>query len=224
MVAVAILVSPAFHIQEIVVQGNSRVSETDILTRLNISRTTNILLFDTNAARQRIMGNLLIGDVSFRRDLPGRLYVTVHERRPSAYVPHTPGRYLVLDDFGRVVEIRSQIRESLPLLEGLKFTQVQLGKILEAENETDFIAVVLYTQLLTLHGLIHRIEHINVSDPADIRILIDYTEFRVGGSTDADQKVRTILEVLERVPDVNLRRGIFHMQRINSEFFFEMLQ
>ena len=224
LVTVLILVSPAFHVREVFVHGNSRVNQADILRRLNISQTNNILLLDTAAARERVMGNLFIGDVTFRRDLPGHLHVTVHERRPSAYVQHT-GNFLVLDEFGRVIEIRSQIREALPLLEGLQFTRVQLGELLEVENETDFIAVVQYAQLLTFYNLIHRIDHINVSDPANIRILIDYTEFHMGrGVADADMKVRTIIAVLEQKPDPNIRRGIFNMKTIESDFFFQLIQ
>ena len=224
LATVLFLVSPFFHVQEIIILGNSRVNEADIYDRLEISRSSNILLLDTSAAKRRVMSNLFIGDVSFRRDLPRRLYVLVQERRPSAYVQHTPGNLLVLDDNGRVLEIRSQFREALPLLEGLQFSRVQLGEILEVTNETDFVAVVLYTQLLVAYDLIHRITHINVSDPANIRILVDYTEFHVGGIADADMKVRTIAEVLNTMPDANLRRGIAHMQNLGTDFFFEFFQ
>ena len=218
------LVSPFFHIDEIIIQGNSRISETEIRNRLDIGGNSNILFIDTAAARKRIMGNLYIGDVTFRRELPDRLYVIVHERRPSAYVEHSPGSFLVLDDFGRVLEMRPQFREALPLLEGLQFTRAQLGEILEVENETDFASVVQYTQLLVAHNLIHRITHINVSDPANIRILIDYSEFHMGGVADADAKVRTIVAVLEAMPDANIRRGSMNLQNNGKYFIFKLLQ
>ena len=226
--SVVFLLSPYFHVQEVIILGNDRVTTADIRTRLEISYASNILLIDTAAARRRVMANLLIGDVNFERDLPGRLYVTVHERRPSAYVRHTPGNLLVLDDHGRVLEIRTSQREALPFLEGLQFSRVQLGEILDVANATDFVGVVLYTQLLIAHGLINEITHINVSDPENIRILIDYTEFHVGGTANADMKVRTIAKLLEIMPDANLRRGIAHMQNVGtaagSDFFFELLQ
>jgi len=223
LLTVLFLVSPFFHIDEIIVEGNDRVVTSEILSRLELGGTTNILFFDADAAAVRVMGNLHVGDVSFRRSIPGRLYVTVQERRPSAYVEHG-GRLLVLDDTGLVLEIRNQFREALPLLEGLQFTRVQLGEVLEVTNETDFITVVLYTQLLTAHDLIHRITHINVADPQNIRILVDYTEFHVGGTSDADQKVRTIAAILDIMPDANIRRGFVSLQTIRPYFFFELLQ
>jgi len=223
LAAILVLVSPIFYIQEVVIQGNNRIGKADIEQRLGLNSTSNILLFNTGAARRRIMGNLYIGGVSFRRDLPGRLYVTVFERRPSAYVEHM-GNFLVLDDFGRVIEIRPNFQETLPLLEGLKFTSFQLGEMLDVSNATDFDSVVLYTQLLVTHGLIHYISHINVSDPSNIRILVNYLEFHVGGPADADEKVRAIVEVLYRLPDAGRTRGLVDMRETRAQFSLELLQ
>jgi len=223
LAGILFLVSPFFHVQEVIIQGNSRISHSDIEQRLGVTGTDNILLLNTSAARRRIMSNLFIGDVSIRRDLPGRLYVTVFERRPSAYVAHM-GNYLVLDDFGRVLEIRSNFQETLPLLEGLQFTSSRLGEILDVANAVDFDSVVLYTQLLVTHELIHNITHINVSDSANIRILINYLEFHVGGPADADEKVRAIVEVLNELPDAGRMRGIVDMRDTRAQFSLQLLQ
>ena len=224
LLIILVLISPFFFVQEIIVIGNVRVSQADILNRLDLSNTSNILMFNTRYARRRIMGNLYIGEVIFRRDLPGRLYVTVRERRPSAYVEHMPGSFLVLDDFGRVLEIRQSFSEPLPLLEGLRFTSWQLGEILEVPNATDFSAIVHYTQLLVTHDLIHRITHINVADPSNIRILVNYMEFHVGCAADADYKVRTIVAMLEQSPYAGNIRGFVDMRERRAEYFFVLLQ
>jgi len=221
---VLFLVSPFFRIQEVVIQGNVRVSEADIRNRLEVTAGSgNILMFNTSAAHSRLVGNLYIADVIFRRDLPGRLYVTVLERRLSAYVEHF-GSFLYLDDFGRVLEVRSYMSESLPLLEGLRFSSFQLGEVLEVENPVDFAAVVQYTQLLIAYDLIHRISHINVADPANIRILVNYLEFHVGGIADADEKVRTIAEILRELPDAGRIRGFVNMRQLQTQYFLELLQ
>ncbi|MCL1786973.1 MAG: FtsQ-type POTRA domain-containing protein [Defluviitaleaceae bacterium] len=217
------LLSPVFHIQTVVIQGNNRVGRADIETRLGLNVTSNIFLLNTTAARRRIMGNLYVGDVAFTRQLPGHLTVTVFERRPSAYVAHM-GNFLVLDDFGRVLEVRQERREMLPLLEGLQFSRWNLGEVLAVENTVDFSNVVLYTQLLVQYGLIHDISHINVSDPSNIRILVNYLEFHVGGIVDADEKVRTIIEMLNNLPDASRVRGYVNLQDITTQFNLNLLQ
>ena len=217
------LVSPYFNIEDVVIQGNIRVTHSDIRDRLGVTATTNILMFNTTAARRRIEANLYIDDVIFRRDLPDRLYVTIIERRLSAYVQYR-NSFLHLDDFGRVLEVRSYISESRPILVGLEFTRFQLGEILDVENAIDFAGVVLYTQLLVTHDLIHSITYINVSDPANIRILVNYLDFHVGGIADADEKVRTIAEILNELPDAGRMRGFIDMRNIQPLFFLELLQ
>lgn len=219
-----VIFSPVFRIEDVVIHGNLRVSQNEIIERLELSSNNNIFIFNQNAARSRIMGNLYVGDVIFRRDFPNRLYVTVLERRFSSYVEHTPGNILVLDDNGRVLAVRSAMSEPLPVVEGLQFTRWQLGEILEVQNATDFANIVLYTQLLIAHELIHRITHINVSDPNNIRILVNYMEFHVGGVSDADEKVRTIAAMLEHSPDAGMLRGYVDMRVRHSEYFFRILQ
>lgn len=221
---VLFLVSPYFDIREVIVSGNNTVSQADILARLNVNTTTNILFLNTNAARRRIMENLYIGDVDFVREMPNRLYVNVHERRLTAFIEHMPGSFLFLDDFGRVLEVRSYTTEPLPILEGVQFTRFRLGEVLEVPDAASFSVVVQYAQLLNQHDLINRVTHMNVSDPTNIRIMIGYKEFNVGDVMGADEKIRTIVAILENLPDAERMRGFANIRQNQTEHFFEMLQ
>lgn len=218
------LLSPIFYINEVEISGISIINDGDIMNRLGLESTSNILLFNINAARRRIEGNLYVDAVSIRRGMPNKLYVTILERRLSAYVSHIPGSYMLLDDNGRVIEIRAFRSEPLPILQGLQFTYSQLGDILNVYNDTDFLSVVQYTQLLVAYDIINEITYINVSDPQNIRILVNYLEFNVGNNTNADDKVRTIVEVLQQLPDAGRLRGFVDLREIRPEFILTFLQ
>ena len=220
------LVSPFFGIREVIVTGNSKISQADILTRLDVGNQSNLLFLNTNAARRRIMENLYIGDVDFEKVLPDRLYVTVQERRLTAYIEHMPGSFLLLDDFGRVLEVRSYeyLDEPLPILEGVQFTRFRLGEVLEVPDAASFGVVVQYAQLLNQHELINRVSHMNVSDPTNIRIIIGYKEFNVGDVMGADEKIRTIVAILNELPNAEKMRGFANIRQNQSEHFFEILQ
>jgi len=221
---VLVMVSPIFFIYDIVIEGNSRVSDSDIRSRLNISATSNIFLFDTIAARERILGNFYIADVSFTREPPGRLHVTVLERRLSAYVEHMPGSFLFLDDHGRVLEVSGNITETLPILEGLQFTRFQIGEILEVPDHVDFAKIVHYTQLLVAYELIANVTYINVADPMNLRILVGHKEFHLGGISNADEKVRTMAAILAELPADGTVRGSLDLREVRGEYFFSILQ
>ena len=224
LAVILFLVSPFFSVTEVVVTGYNRVSRTEIITMLGVDSSTNLLFFRQSAARQRVMENLYIGDVIFERALPGRLYVMIQERRLTAYVEHMPGSFLFLDDTGRVLEIRTYFAEPLPVLVGLDFTRFRLGEVLEVPDTVSFGAVVQYAQLLNTHGLIHQVSHMNVSDSENIRIMIGHKEFNVGGIIGADVKVRTIVEILEVLPNPELMRGFATIRHNSFEHFFEIMQ
>jgi len=222
--ALLFLASPFFSVREVIITGDDRVSQADIRARLGVNNATNLLFLNTGNARSRIMENLFIGDVFFQKDLPGRLYVHVHERRLSAYVEHMPGRYLFLDDMGRVLDERSYRIEPLPVLEGFHFTRFQIGEILEVPDDASFAVVVRYAQLLNHHGLIGRVSSMNVSDPENVRINIYNIEFNVGGLHRADEKVSTIVEIIDVLPNAEVIRAFGDLREIRPEFFFEILQ
>jgi len=220
---VLFLFSPFFHLEEISLSGYNTVCRNEILDRLDTDRNTNVLFFNQGAARRRITENLYIADVIFTRNLPSGLSVQVRERRLAAYIEHTPGMFLFIDDFGRVLEIRSSTTQPLPLVVGLNFTHFALGEVLEVPDRTAFNIVTQYAQLIYRHGLVCRVTHINVSDTANTRILVGYIEFNVGGIRDAETKVRIIAAMLEELPDPDMARGDVDLREIRSEYVFRIL-
>jgi len=224
--AVLFMFSPFFYLDEIIINGYNTVSREEIRDRLEADRTTNVLFFNKNAARRRITENLYISNVTFTRSLPGRLYVEVRERRLAAYVEQSPGTFLFIDDHGRVLEVRSSITHSLPIIEGLNFTHFALGEILVVPDRVAFDIMTHYAHLVYRHGLVCRVTHINVSDTSNTRILFGYVEFNVGCLIDAEAKVRIIAGMLDEIPEVETARGFVDLRDISGdrgEFFFVIL-
>jgi hypothetical protein len=223
LAAVLFLFSPYFNVNEIGVIGNGTVDQSDILERLDVSVGDNILLVNTAAARRRIMGNLYIDHVAVERVLPNRINITVRERRLVAYVEHIPGSFLFIDEVGRVLEVRSFFTEPLPLVTGLSFPSFQLGERLDVPNREAFGIVTQYAQALQRYGLGAMVTHIDVTDVFNARILFPNLEFNVGDGRDADEKVRTMVEILLSIPDVVSYRGFVDLREIAPQYFLTIL-
>jgi len=221
--AVIFMFSPIFLLQEVIISGYNTVEYDEIRGRLGADYSTNLLLFSTSDARRQIMENLYISEVSFRRQMPGRLYVHVRERRLVAYIEHTPGSFLYMDEQGRVLEVRSFTSQPLPLVVGLNFTSFALGEILDVPDHDAFNIVTQYAQHVYRHGLAGRVTYIDVSDTANTRILLGYVEFNVGGLRDAEEKISIIAGIINEMPDAEHARGFVDLREINDEFFFEIL-
>jgi hypothetical protein len=220
---VLFLVSPYFGAREIIITGNTAVASAEIHERLEMTLGVNILLFNTAAARRRIMENLYIDSVGFSRTLPGRVYVNVRERRVIGYIEHSPGSFLFVDETGRVLEVRSNFTEPLPVVTGLPVTSFQLGERLEVPVPAVFSTVAQYAMALQWHGLATFVTHIDVSDPLNVRILFPNIEFNVGDAHNADEKVRVMTEILLSLPNVASYRGFMDLREITDRFFFTIL-
>lgn len=222
-VVLLLLLSPIFRIEQVAVSGNFRVSINEIHERLDIGENTHLFLFNTNAAAERLMENLYIGYAEFVRAVPNRLYVNITERRLTAYFEHMPGSFLYLDDIGRVLEMRTYFTEPLPVLVGLYFTRFQLGEILDVPDTAAFSVIVQYAQLLNHHGIINYVSHIDVSDAANIRIIVNNVMIvNVGGITDADEKVRTIAAILELFPPDEAIPGYIDLRDVGRFYIFDV--
>lgn len=217
--------SPFFHISNVNISGNSRVSDREILYRLNIGNNTHVFLFGTRAAARRISENSYIENVEIERHLPGFLQINITERRLTAYFEHSPGSFLFLDDNGRVLEVRTYFTEPLPVLEGLQISGFRLGEILDVPDTAAFSVIVQYAQLLNMHNLIDQVSHINVSDTSNIRIRVNNMEFNVGGGiADADEKIRWIAAVADELSDIPGFMNLSEIRNTRNEHFFEILQ
>ena len=223
LIILVFLASPMFHITHVAIDGNIRTPDEEIIERLGVHDTTNLVFFGTRAARARLIENFFIGDVTFRRELPNILHVDIYERRLMGYVEHL-GSYIYLDDFGRVLDIRSYMDDPRPLLTGLQIRSFQMGERIDVPDSVALHAVVHYSLLLNHHEIIDRVTHMDVSDTNNIRILVDYWEFNMGGVMGADEKIRVMIAMLEAMPDEDMMRGFTDLRNPGSHFFFEILQ
>jgi hypothetical protein len=221
--AILFLISPYFAVRDIVITGNATVTKSEVEDRLDVVTGDNILLINTAAARRRIMENLYIDSVTFERTLPDKLTVTIRERRLIAYVEHTPGSFLFIDESGRVLEVRTFFTDPLPLVTGLSFSSFQLGERLDVPNRAAFGIVTQYAQALQRQGLIRNVTHIDVTDTYNTRLRFANVEFNVGDARDAEEKVRVIVEILLRMPDTASYRGIVDLREIADQYVFTII-
>jgi len=220
---VLFFISPFFGATEIVIIGYTNVTRAELEDRLDFVLGDNVLLFNTSAARARIMENLYIDNVSFVRELPGRITVTVRERRLVAYIEHSPGSFLYIDDMGRVLEVRTFFTEPLPVVTGLAFNSFQLGEVLDVPNRAAFHIVAQYASALQRYGLGGMVTHIDVSDMHNTRIQFPNLVFNVGDAHNADEKVRHMAAIVAALPDSPSYRGIIDLREITGQFILSII-
>ena len=216
-------VSPAFHFTEIHVAGNQQIEDAEILIRAGLDVPVNFFLFRPGRARENIMGNHYIDRVSFNRTFPGILEIAVEERFLSGYIEYLDGMFLYMDENGRVLEVRSYMEEELPIITGLRFSNLHLGEPLEVDNPEAFSTVVTFARLLNRHGLTGIVSQLDVSDPANTRLRLYNIEIYLGDTTGANEKILTLREIVDVWPVVRYARGFLDLRELDSEYIFRNL-
>jgi len=222
-VSVLFMFSPVFHLVDVTVTGNTQVDQSEIIERAGLGQPTNFFLFGLDRARRYIMENPYIDQVNFNRSFPDGLEIVVRERFLSGYIEYLEGMFLYIDEHGRVLEVRSYMREELPIITGLRFSHVHVGQILEVDNPAAFSTVVTYAQLLNRHNLAGVISRMDVSDPGNTRLRLYNIEVYLGDTSHAHEKILTLREIFDVWPVVRDVSGFLDLREPGSEYIFRIL-
>lgn len=125
--AVAVSRSALFHARDVEVSGSSHLSRAEVVRAVGISRRTNVLWLDEEAAERRLELEPWIAAADVRTVYPRRIEISVVERVPVAVVTRGDRRELIAADgiaLGAPEILRGLPRIELPAtpaLDGARF-------------------------------------------------------------------------------------------------------
>jgi cell division protein FtsQ len=93
-----LLTAPYFEVKEVAVQGNSRLSNDQILGWANVPLKRSIFAVNIKEISRAIASKSQIKKVEIRRILPAKILIVVEERLPFAYLSRGKELFEVCDD------------------------------------------------------------------------------------------------------------------------------
>ncbi len=223
VLATAFLASPAFDIKNTEISGLDLISQEDILKAAQLERYKNIFLAGSGSIKKRILENTYVEDVTVQKILPNTIVIAVTERRLSAYIEFMKGTFLYLDDNGRVIDVNTSFTQPLPVVVGLPFSHFTLGQVLEVEDQDVFDVMVTLGRLFNKYNLENDIVRVDLSNANDIHLFVNELDVQFGDISDADQKIRTLLAILENLPYQDTAKGFLDMRDISKPAVFRLL-
>ena len=207
--------SPIFSVRHIEITGNSTLTTTYILNTMNIHENKNILYINTRGAKNRLLRNPYVRNVSIERHLPNRIIINVQERIARGYVEDRRlGLFLLIDEYGRVLEVTNSTPSRLPVVVGLRIDGFNVGEILDVDNDNEFETMIILSQMFARFGL-YDIAKLDVSDPSNIQIHVNHINFQFGTIEDADEKIRHLVAIVAELPsDI---RGFVNLTNIRTQ-------
>lgn len=112
--------TPILQVNRIVIRGNERLSNGEVLSVLDGLRGSNILRTRLGIWRRRLMTSPWVRDAALRRVLPSTVEVVISERRPVGLARLGSTLYLLDADGTIIDEYGAQyIQFDLPIIDGL---------------------------------------------------------------------------------------------------------
>jgi cell division protein FtsQ len=156
-------------IDHIIVHGNGRLSNGEVLAVLEGLRGENLMRINLDGWRNRLLASPWIKDAALRRSLPSTVDVEISERSPIAFGRIGDTLYL-LDEHGLVIdEDGPQYSDlDLPIVDGLA-PQVPGGQT--DETRADLLARLM-SAVSTKPDLARRLSQIDVTDAHNARVIL----------------------------------------------------
>ncbi len=218
--AVLFMLSPVFTIKNIEITTMDKYSKDELCSMLNLKTGTNMFLFNRFSASKVLKNNNYVEDYNISYKFPDTIKIDITERKVRGYVPYM-GSYLYIDEYGRVLEINSQMSSALPVVEGLKFDTFVLGEKINAENKEAFDIMVTIAQLMNKYELLDIVVKIDVSDINKVTAFVNNIEVNLGDMSNGDQKIRTMGEVVKNLGPND--RGVLDLSDLSKPIVFKYL-
>ncbi|MFC7053647.1 cell division protein FtsQ/DivIB [Hansschlegelia quercus] len=107
-----------FRVLAVQTEGQSALTDDEVLLALGIKDDTALPFLDVKAARERLMANPLVAEATVRKLYPDRVTVHLTERKPFALWQHDGKVQILADDGTPIDEFRDSRFAHLPLVVG----------------------------------------------------------------------------------------------------------
>ncbi len=117
-----------FAVKQILISGNKRVSDKEVLIQAGIQKDTNLVSLNLSALRKRLLAHPWIEEAQVEWRVPSTLTMTIKEEAPLAVFDI--GRKYIVNVHGKIFKILDETEaDHLPVVEGLKFSDLAISGV-----------------------------------------------------------------------------------------------
>lgn len=197
---VVTMFSPLFNIKSIVVTGNNKITQNEIISLSQVQLEENTYKINKYKVKQRIKENAYIEDVTIKRKLPSELQISIVERQ-VAFMIEYGASFVYIDNQGYILEI-SENKLELPILQGIQTesAQFEAGKRLENEDLQKMNTVLKIMEIAKNNDISNIITRIDIEDEKNYKIIFETKEKTayLGDNSNLNTKILTIKAILEK--------------------------
>lgn len=213
ILAAGLLFSPIFAAKNIVAEGATHFTTSDLCEKIGLSAGDNIILFGKGKAEKILEQDPYIADAELSAQWPDTMVIRVTERKVRGYVPYM-GSYLYIDEEGRVLDVQEAYYEALPLVKGLTFSSFTKGEIIPVENPEALDVMLRISQMMVKYEVLDLVVEIDVSNPSDVYAYVNQVQIHLGDMENGDMKMKYMAEIMKTIPEED--RGTLDLSELDK--------
>ena len=167
------LISPIFNINSIIIEGNSKLTEQQIIRMSAIENDQNTFKINKKEAKQNIKKNGYIEDVKISRVLPDKIKISIEERTANFLIQYG-NAYVYINNQGYILEISDE-KLDLPALIGISTNSEDFKEAnrLNTEDLKKIGTVLKIVAAAEVNEIYNLITSIDISDENDFKIYFE---------------------------------------------------
>lgn len=212
-------------ISQIYINGNTIISDTDIISEIGNPIGENILIYNPALYEKKVEGLDGIEDVSIKRVFPNLLNINVDETYPLFYQNDGVNTYYISNKAILLEENKDRYKD-LPLKE-IKGASIRENV---GENFTGSEASIKFLKDIQKFPYFTDLNQLNLENKAQIGIMLNDIDVKFGDLNNIDYKLKLLDKILNdintkslKVTEVDLNNGIDPVVKVSPESFSENL-
>lgn len=198
--------SSIFELKQINVDGNSKITKSDIIKIGDIETGKNIFKYNLNDVEKKILGNPYIKYVKVSRKFPDKLVITIKENSEYAIIKEG-ANYIYIGENGLILSEQKDIKnKNIPLISGIEIKNKKLNtKAKINSDKSNYIILAIDT--LKKNNMSRKIESIKINKNKMYMKTDDNTSIVLKIDEDIEYNINRLKAILVDLKSNNKKDG-----------------
>lgn len=210
-----LVVQYTFKLKTIIIIGNERYTEEEIVEMVHLDRFHNALIYYLITNQKEFEDLPFIEAIDIQLTAFNEIKVQVFEKQVIGCIEYM-GMYLYFDKEGRMVESLSYQSENIPIVYGLKYDKIVLYETIPVEEPQIFHDILTIIQMLDKYDV-----HVNkILITQDDEFVLVKEDLRVLLGTN-DRMNDKIAQLKKLLPNLLGEKGELDLKQIDRRIYFK---
>lgn len=198
--------SSIFELKQIDVDGNSKITKSDIIKIGDIETGKNIFKYNLNDVEKKLLVNPYIKYVKVSRKFPDKLVITIKENSEYAIIKEGAS-YIYIGENGLVLSEKKDIKnKNIPLVSGIEIKNKKLNTKIKINSDKSN-DIILAIDTLKKNNMSRKIENIKINKNKMYMKTDDNTNIVLKIDEDIEYNINRLKAILVDLKSNNKKGG-----------------